>query len=560
MNIVDELALTCVAATEKRSMWPFAPSEESKANAFADLINKPENIAALNKLIERRARTKWKQPLNRLTPDEFDESHAYAMANPHFSALRKSIYGDETVKAADLTGMRDEFENSALKEKALRQHAQRLEDLAARRAANEDTSASGYANTLAARLAPVPHTMGEAAVRVPGMIAGGVLGHEFGKSFEPLEAEGLERVFSPLGGKGQENIGKAVEARMAGMGGDPIKIKELMDKLLTTPGEEISGALRRPVPMITPRGGSQALRQEFAGALRGEGKINNFQKIIGNLVRQTGSKDKAKAVLPALSKYRLGGAAGGALLGGAALGLPFAIRALFQKRHGGEAAVRARGQASRAIGSAEGESKHREDLLNKLPASKQANLGFKGMNRHLGMLQRMSRRGSVHPENVSKFKDILTRLSRASLQQNVRTMLEQDPERKLLQLKNMTGFSHAVNPQFATASLPAQAKEYSRLGDYIRAGGRNPASELLGGGAKTAADVSPLIRSSLLKSMLSGAAVGASSGAVRGGFLLGHHGEEHDARTRLKEALRQMGIGTLAGATGGALGHAITGL
>ncbi len=267
-------------------------------------------------------------------------------------------------RAADLTGLRNEFENSALKEKVLRQHAQRLEDLAARRAANEDTSASGYANTLAARLAPVPHTGAEAAIRIPGMVAGGMLGHEFGKSFEPLEAEGLERVFSPLSGKGPD-ISGAVEKRITGLGGDPARTKELLSKLVTTPGEEISGALRRPIPMVTPRGNSQALRGEFSG-LVSEGNMGKLQKAIGNLVRQTGGE--GKAVAGGMSKYRLGGAAGGALLGGAAIGVPFAIRALLQKRHGGEAAVRARNMAGGATGKAEGEFKHREDLLSKLPA------------------------------------------------------------------------------------------------------------------------------------------------------------------------------------------------
>lgn len=272
--------------------------------------------------------------------------------------LAKSLTTDK--QADDLTGIRDEFEGSAMKERVLRRHAQRLDELAAQRASKEDQSAGGYAETLAKRLMPVPHTMGEAAVRVPGMLGGAIAGHELGKSFEPLAAEGLERVFSPTNAKELEPLTK----RFTALGAPASKVKDFLGKNIVTPGEDLASALRRPLPFTKPKG----LRKELGG-LVGEGNIGKLQKAIGNLVRQQRS---AKKIVPAMSKYRVGGARGGALLGGAALGVPFAARALWQKHQGGEAAVRARNQAKHTSEQADTESRHREDILNKLPPTKTA--------------------------------------------------------------------------------------------------------------------------------------------------------------------------------------------
>lgn len=278
--------------------------------------------------------------------------------------LAKVSVAAHVKQADDLTGVRDEFENSALNERVLRRHAQRLEELAAQRASKEDQTPGGYAETLAKRLMPVPHTAGEAAVRLPGMIAGGIAGHEFGKSFEPLAAEGLERVFSPMNAGTDQTVMVPLAERLHRLGADPLRTTEFLDKHLVTPGEDLASAFRRPLPFSKPT----AIRQELQGLI-GEEKIPQFQKVLGNLIRQHGPAEK---VAPALSKYRVGGAIGGALLGGAALGLPFAARALWQKHQGGEAAVRARNQAKDTMGKADTEFQHREDLLNKLPPTKEA--------------------------------------------------------------------------------------------------------------------------------------------------------------------------------------------
>lgn len=257
-------------------------------------------------------------------------------------------------RADDLTGARDEFEGSALREQALREHAQRLEELASSRASREDTSPAGYAGTAAKRLMPIPHTGGEAAVRLPAMAAGAIAGHHFGKQFEPMSGTNLEQVFRP-DSKSIEGLGKQLGSLSGGK--DP---SALLSELQVTPGNQISDALRqRHIPGM-PRPGAE-MRSKLVGHV-GEPNMGRLRSAIGRHI------DPEAALKGGLKRYGVGGAIGGALGAGAIAGLPFIIRALLQKRHGGEAAVRARGQAGEASQKAEGESQHREDILNKLPA------------------------------------------------------------------------------------------------------------------------------------------------------------------------------------------------
>lgn len=294
----------------------------------------------------------------------FPALNAYPTAE--WTAQKLTQPETKTADAPDLKGMRDEFEHSALQEQVLRNHAQRLEELAAQRAAREDTSPTGYAETFAKRLAPIPHTGGEAAIRLPAMIAGGVAGARFGKGFEGMDPAGLERVFSPLD---PDKINPVVQ-RFEDLRSGPLHSEALLKDMRTMPGEEIADAFKeRHLPFSGGRG--KALRGRLVNTV-GEQNMGRLRSAIGNLVRQTAPKDGVAA--KGFSKFRVGGAIGGALAGGALAGLPFAIRALLQKRKGGEAAVRARNQSSNALQKAEGESQHREDILNKLPAKSAASL------------------------------------------------------------------------------------------------------------------------------------------------------------------------------------------
>ena len=102
--------------------------------------------------------------------------------------------------APDHRDARDLFEELAEEERLARQEAGRWEDLARDRAEKEDVSPLGHATTFGKRMVPMPHTVGEAAIRLPGIAAGGIAGHMYGKGFEGPTGEEAMKVLSPAEG------------------------------------------------------------------------------------------------------------------------------------------------------------------------------------------------------------------------------------------------------------------------------------------------------------------------------------------------------------------------
>lgn len=74
--------------------------------------------------------------------------------------------------------------------------------------------------------------------------------------------------------------------------------------------------------------------------------------------------------------FRGGGALGGLAAGSLLTGLPLAIRALAQKRHGGEAAVRARNRMNGVLNTADAKSQAREDILQQIENPKMASIDW----------------------------------------------------------------------------------------------------------------------------------------------------------------------------------------
>jgi hypothetical protein len=277
------------------------------------------------------------------------------LAQTYASALQK-----RADIAPDLIRARDEFENSAMQEQIQRRHAQRLQELADQRASREDRSLGGYASTALKRLAPVPHTGVEAAVRIPAMVAGGVAGHQFGKSFEGIDPDALDRVFAP-GSKGLSGFEEGLRT-LGRKGLTQAEASPLVKDLAVTPGSTISDALKeRHIPGL-PRPGA-GIRSRLVERVGEEG-MPGLRALTNKLTQGAAGE---KGAVGGFKGMRMGGMVGGALAGGAVAGLPFVIRALMQKRHGGEAAVRARSQSSHMLQNAEGQANHREELLNKLP-------------------------------------------------------------------------------------------------------------------------------------------------------------------------------------------------
>lgn len=305
-----------------------------------------------------------------------------------------------TVKqAADPRAVRDEFETSANREKLQRRQAGRLGELAQTRAEDEDTSLGGYANTAAARMLPVPQTPTEAAVRLPMVGAGGALGYSLGKKLESPDPESVKQLFTASGGAGGKKKGggspmKKVVESVGSVGG---KKKPSIDKgfnqlSLESPEalhEAFGGQKRMPTfEEIKQRiGGFGSVRsfddlKQRAGDLvhmpdapmgRDGTRISNIAKqrfgknAPGQLTQEVRNLLAQNKDIPSGSKWpRRLGMLGGIGAASLATGIPLAARALWNKQYGGDAAVRARGEAADITSSADSEAAKRESLIQSL--------------------------------------------------------------------------------------------------------------------------------------------------------------------------------------------------
>jgi len=299
--------------------------------------------------------------------------------------------------AEDPAAVREQFEESAGKERAHRTYADKLRALAARRSAEEDTSPKGYLQTGVKRLAPVPHTGGEAVVRGLGGVAGGILGHHMGQQTEKLPAEDILKTLTQYGREVKEPPPAEAATLGAGTleghkpkipGEDLLKRTKLMENLegLQSAGgvpetadlHDLLKKMRRSAPedvatavrardVLPSNKNVIRLRNTIKTNLGSGGRATmrrELENVIGGGAK--GGKGLAETAVAAIKPRRLAGAAGGVLAGSVLAGLPFAVRALLQKRHGGEAAVAARNKAEEETGRAESEAAGREKLLGQL--------------------------------------------------------------------------------------------------------------------------------------------------------------------------------------------------
>lgn len=115
--------------------------------------------------------------------------------------------------------VRNAFENSVVDEEAMRSKAQRFGDLAQTRAdSNEDTAGSAFAK----RLLPVPHTVGEAAWRLPVVGAGAIIGHGLGEGLgRRFSTPSVESIHEVLNREGGPISGRVADELVAGGGSSP---------------------------------------------------------------------------------------------------------------------------------------------------------------------------------------------------------------------------------------------------------------------------------------------------------------------------------------------------
>ncbi len=302
--------------------------------------------------------------------------------------------------AADPRAVREQFELAADREGIERRHAGRLNDIYRSRAADEDQSLGGYVNTgLSRATLPIPQTGTEALMRGGIMAGTGALGYHVGNQLTPTDPDAIKQVFS-LGGGGKKGGGPPMKKVFDSVGAANKAPKKPIDGLyntvaLSTPenlasafggekrlptGAELGQKLRGlgsvrsfddvkkhvgglvKMPDATPTAGGQALRSAVGAGLGGKkpaaraGASTIVSQEVKNILKQ--NKDIKKPMMPGLLGAGLGVGAGAL-----ATGIPMALRALYQKHQGGEAAVRARSERDESTTKAEGEATKRDKLL-----------------------------------------------------------------------------------------------------------------------------------------------------------------------------------------------------
>ena len=341
---------------------------------------------------------------------ELAKTYVYAQASMTKEALEQD---------PALLDTREKFEKSVTNETVARRHAARLADLARSRSEEEDTSLGGYAGTLAKRLAPIPQTVGEAAWRLPAVGAGAAAGYVGGKHLEALDKLKLRQaaVLDPDAAQRaianpkaiQELAARRLKAQSPGGRAAPAAQERLSKaieglSLLENPSDIASVLHETPeVIGLTPR--QKAVRDELRSALGGEEGMSFLRGHVQNLVSKGKRPPGPLAELvPEFHPYRVGGALAGGAAAGALTGIPLAMRALYLKRSGGEAAARARSAMSRAMAEAEAESGKRERLLGALPKAAALSINVKNPSKFYSLVQKLHRNPNWKPPVITSSK------------------------------------------------------------------------------------------------------------------------------------------------------------
>lgn len=288
-------------------------------------------------------------------------------------------------RAASPQDLRSGFEGSVARERSLRDYASRLGDLGNQRAMDEDTSPSGYAGTLATRLAPIPQTLGEAAWRLPAIGAGGVGGYLAGTKLEEIDRFGLnkhrtsdpiaiQKTLTEAAISPESKLVKALQNRVAmkNPGGNPQSVVDAVKQLGAADPGDAAAAIQGSPQLAGLTDKQKSLRGILSGALGGDEHLPFARSQILNAIESGKGKPGALAELvPSVKPYRIGGALAGLAAGSVLTGAPLAARALYLKQHGGESATRARAKMQTAIEQAEAEAGQREGLLSQLPQAGQ---------------------------------------------------------------------------------------------------------------------------------------------------------------------------------------------
>lgn len=281
-----------------------------------------------------------------------------------------------------LEDVRRKFEGSVGREKAFRGHAQRMTSRAESEAEENDPSLGASLQAAGGRLVPVPHSMGEAAWRLPAILGAGAVGaHYGGQVGTPPEVGGAhiqEALHDP---KVRDHIvartqNPEINAINKVNPTSPEQAAALLDKLKAHSADALAQGVRpKPTAMGIPlphaelpftHAGPKAIRKTITDAMGHGGLGVMHEALRGGGAGVAGHvAESAGHIMPSMHKA-LGGL-GGLALGAVATGLPLAAATYWNKRHrGGDAAVDARNEAADAASRGDKEQTDRARMLSKL--------------------------------------------------------------------------------------------------------------------------------------------------------------------------------------------------
>jgi len=271
-------------------------------------------------------------------------------------------------QAADPLKIRSEFEDAAEREKILRDYAGRMGGLSKEREEREPQSFGSYVGTGVGKvLNPLPSSLLEAGVRGGGAAIGGALGANWGARRSGATPEVIESIVGQYSTKGDSPL-KHLRTRLSSRLKDPAAVEAVIKNLGSLGPSESSKALHL--------GGETRHKwlNDFVNKMFGvspeaakmRSQLGKLAPVIREEMAALG-KQLGSEKMPVMPKrWRVGGAIGGALAGAAVTGIPFAVKALFDKARGGEGAVVARKKMEEALAESEELQAKREALLKQL--------------------------------------------------------------------------------------------------------------------------------------------------------------------------------------------------
>lgn len=268
---------------------------------------------------------------------------------------------------ADMKNKRQEFERSIQEEEVQRNYAARMNQIAEARARGNTATVGDLASTALGRISPVPHSLGEAATRLPLIALGTGLGYRWGAERSSADPESIIKILTEPNKEKRQQFLRYLSQQAVDSGSK----KQTLDLLRKT-NPEVTAKVLRDMPFTRATPEMDKLRGAVTKTF-GQDGLKKLRDVIKVTSEAAGKPTVAEGLLRRIFKNRY--TALPALIGGGAAavgsGLAYALPDMLAQRKGGRGAVAAREEAQKAEQRSRELAELREQLLRKLEAGRQ---------------------------------------------------------------------------------------------------------------------------------------------------------------------------------------------